>query len=231
MIYKVFEQDANTLLEKPETGIGYQIISAFQYERHIMRKFVVYNTNLAVELDSEFIYHKNQVVQRGYNLMLGKSDVIMLETNSIKVLKKIDVENKIDYTNNLNNKGRYSGGKGAIDNPEERSNGTESFVRISAYEDDRRVDMVNKKLKPGSFATTKVDYLKCVMLNDNPIDRYALPNDEEIKWAFHINPKLGDILQRGVVQPAFGHIGGGIEAYFKSGTSDGTLISKRPYGK
>ena len=40
-----------------------------------------------------------------------------------------------------------------------------------------------------------------------------------------------DSLQRGIVQPAFGHEGGGIEAYFEYGTSKETLLFKREYGK
>ncbi len=35
-------------------------------------------------------------------------------------------------------------------------------------------------------------------------------------WAFFIKPKKNDIFQFGVVQPAFGHLGGGVEAYFDS---------------
>lgn len=66
---------------------------------------------------------------------------------------------------------------------------------------------------------------------DDPIDRYALPNDEIIKWAFYIQPKKDDILQRGIVQPAFGHDGGGLEVFFEYGTSEKSYFDKRPYGK
>ncbi len=129
------------------------------------------------------------------------------------------------------NKKRNSGGKGAIDNSKEFANGIEVFVRVSAYEDDKRIDFVNKKLKEGSYTTTEQDYKDCYSTNDDPVDRYALPNDEKIKWAFYIKPKNTNILQRGIVQPDFGHDGGGIETYFENGTSDGTYLEKRDYGK
>jgi hypothetical protein len=58
-----------------------------------------------------------------------------------------------------------------------------------------------------------------------------LPNEEEIKWAFYIKPKSSDTLQRGIVQPAFDHAGGGIECYFDKGSSKDTYIEKREYGK
>ena len=67
-------------------------------------------------------------------------------------------------------------------------------------------------------------------IND-PVDRYALPNDEEIKWSFYIKPKTVDILQRGIVQPAFDHAGGGIECYFIYGTSKETYLGTKEYGK
>jgi hypothetical protein len=126
---------------------------------------------------------------------------------------------------------RYSGGQGALNNPKESAKGDEIFVRVSAFADDRRIDFVNKKLKPGSYTTTEQDYQDCVGTHDDPIDRYALPNDEPIVWAFYIKPKSTDILQRGIVQPAFGHKGGGIEAYFDAGTSNDTFLETRTYGK
>ena len=86
-------------------------------------------------------------------------------------------------------------------------------------------------MRPGSYTTTETDYQDCVSTNDDPIDRYALPNDESIKWSFYIRPKTSDTLQRGIVQPAFSHQGGGIEAYFEQGTSDNTYFDKKEYGK
>ncbi|OGL43488.1 MAG: hypothetical protein A2W05_09020 [Candidatus Schekmanbacteria bacterium RBG_16_38_10] len=94
-----------------------------------------------------------------------------------------------------------------------------------------RIDFENKKLRPGTYTTTNSDYLACVRFSDDPIDRYALPNDEEIKWAFYVQPKTKDVLQRGIVQPAFGHDGGGIEIFFENGTSNNTYLDKRSYGE
>ncbi len=46
---------------------------------------------------------------------------------------------------------------------------------------------------------------------------------------FIFNPKKCDTLQRGIVQPAFGHNGGGDEVYFAKGTSNGTFIQQTSY--
>ena len=83
MIYRIFEQDANTLLEQPETGMGYQIVNAKQYERSGTKKLVVYNTNLAVELDSDFNANKRRIINEGYKVMLNKSTVLLLDTKPI----------------------------------------------------------------------------------------------------------------------------------------------------
>jgi hypothetical protein len=232
MIYRIYEQDSETLLEKPETGMGYQIINAAQYNMRFSRKFVVYNTNLAVELDSDFQVNKRLIMNEGYKFALSKAPVLTLETNSIKVFDHNSVREFITLSavkRDINK--RLSGGKGATDSPKEFANGKDIFTRVSAYEDDKRIDFVKNRLKHGTFTTTFEYYANCVITNDEPIDRYALPNDEKIKWAFFIQPKSVDILQKGIVQPAFGHVGGGIEAYFEKGTSENTYALKKEYGK
>ena len=232
MIYRIYPQDAETLLEKPETGMGYQIINASQYNRTLVRKFVVYNTNLAVELDSDFQMNKRLIINEGYKAVLNKATELMLETNSIKVFDHTSIrEYRVLSETKKTSKKRHSGGKGATDSPTEHATGTDVYVRISAYEDDKRIDFQKMKLKPGAFTTTFNDYSDCVSTNDEPIDRYALPNDEKINWAFYIKPKSTDVLQKGIVQPAFNHEGGGIEAYFENGTSENTYLMKREYGK
>jgi hypothetical protein len=91
MIYRIYPQDAETLLEKPETGMGYQIINASQYNRTLIKKFVVYNSNLAVELDSDFQINKRLIINEGYKAVLNKATELMLETDSIKVLERTSI--------------------------------------------------------------------------------------------------------------------------------------------
>ena len=215
MIYRISEQDAQTLIKKPETGMGYQKISALRYHEYDLKNYIVYNSNL-----------------EGYSAILNMSSEIMLETNSIKVFNQESIkENKSVSFEKMRNNKRRTGNKGALDNPIENATGDEFFVRISAYADDKRIDFINKKLKPGSFTTTFYDYRDCVSTYDDPIDRYALPNDEKINFAFFIKPRSFDKLQRGIVQPAFDHEGGGIEAYFDSGTFDNTFLDMKKYGE
>ncbi len=228
MIYKAFSAFSNVLISKPETGMGYQVIDARKSGKFTSERFVVYNSELIVELDNRFETFKRQIISEGFSNILNKSDLLSLEI--VNVLPKSQIKQiRFLAESKRNNMVRYSGGVGAIDAKKENADGKEVFVRLSAYADDKRIDFANKKLKPGSYTTTLIDYQTCKRLNDDPVDRYALPNDETIKWAFHIQPKTSDQLQRGIVQPAFGHDGGGIEAYFENGTSIETFLYKLPY--
>lgn len=232
MIYKAYSSDLNKLLSLPETGMGYQIIEGKLTGSFTITQYVVYNSELFVDLDNEFKTYKRRIMDRGLLTVLSESRSLNIQTNSIKLLSRSFVtESRMINETKKNNKKRLIGGKGAKDNPKENANGSEIFVRLSPFENDKRIDFEKNRLKDGAYTTTQIDYLSCVITNDDPIDRYALPNDDQIKWSFYIQPKSYDSLQRGIVQPAFEHDGGGIEAYFEKGTSDYTYFNKKPYGE
>ena len=232
MIYKAYSVDSNKLLSLPESGMGYQIIEGRLSGYDTIKKYIVYNSELIIDFDTNFLNNKNKIVVVGYESILKESEPLNLHTASIRLVSKSSLVESRYLSNAKKEKTkRHSGGKGAIDSPKELADGEEYFVRISAYEDDKRIDFEKRKLKDGTYSTTLVDYFYCVRFNDDPIDRYALPNDEKINWVFFIQPKTNDSLQRGIVQPAFDHDGGGIEAYFENGTSEKTFILKKPYGK
>jgi hypothetical protein len=231
MIYKAYSLDTQKFLSLPETGMGYQIIEAKKPSSYSKEKYVVYNGELIIDLDSRLFEFKQKIKINGYSRSLNEAERWTGETASISLVPKSLLLEKCVLSETEKKDKRRHSGRGAIENPKEPASGKEVFVRISAYENDRRIDFVKKRLIEGSYTTTQLDYLDCVRLSDDPIDRYALPNDEPVKWAFYILPKTEDQLQRGVVQPAFGHAGGGIEAYFENGTSDDTYFETRPYGK
>ncbi|MCK9166669.1 MAG: hypothetical protein ACOYB8_08510 [Eubacteriaceae bacterium] len=219
-------------LHLDETGMGYQVIEGHRQNKRFKEKFIVYNSELIVEFDKvkEF---KQRTKTEKYSRILNEAQVIYFVKDTISLVPR----NKITELRTLNeakrrDKHRYPNGKGAADNKEEEVNtdGKEVFVRLSAYENDRRIDFVKKKLVRGTYTTTYNDYYVCVKDDDDPIDRYALPNDENVKWAFYVRPNKSDIVQRGIVQPLFGHDGGGIETFFKYGTSENTYYKKTPYG-
>jgi hypothetical protein len=231
MIFRATQDLTNTLSTLPESGMGYQVIQATRLGGYWAQQFVVYNGQMLIELGDSFDRMRNQVVQEGFSAALRQSSEIRLVQSSISLLPKtarrsMMVENRFAAVG----KGRHSGGVAAKNARPEYANGFEMFVRLSAFENDIRIDFQNMRLKPQSYSTTEEDYRVCVKTADDPVDRYALPNNETIKWAFYIRPFKVDILQRGIVQPDFGKRGGGIEALFEKGTSNGTYLEKRPYG-
>ena len=84
-------------------------------------------------------------------------------------------------------------------------------------------------MRAGSYTTTMDDYLICKSTDVNPVERYALPTNDKIQFAFHIKPVRTDTLQRGTVQPANEKRGGGKEVYFAKGTAVGTFLKQTPY--
>ena len=231
MIYKAYSSVSARLLSLPETGMGYQIIEGQLTHSYTPKRYVVYNSDLVIDLDSDFLANKQLVAIRGYALVSRAANPLNINAESIKLITKSSLFESVNLSQSeISVKSRHSGGRGATDNPREHANGEEFFVRLSAYENDKRIDFINNRLKEGLFTTTLHDYLSCVRTDDDPVDRYALPNDDSIKWSFYIQPKSTDSLQRGIVQPAFGHDGGGIEAYFENGTSDNTYYMTKPYG-
>ncbi len=231
MIYKAFYSDTQKFLSLPETGMGYQVIEAKRSGEIYKNKYVVYNGELVIDLDNRLLEFKEKIKIKGFSKALSEAENWLCETESISLVSKsLLLEKRVLSETEKKDKKRHSG-SGAREHPKESANGREIFVRLSAYENDRRIDFVKKRLVEGSYTTTYLDYLECVRLPDDPIDRYALPNDDPVEWAFYVRPETKDQLQRGVVQPAFGHAGGGIEAFFENGTSVDTYFDKKPYGK
>lgn len=219
MFYKLKESEEIQLLNLPETGMGYQIIVAREEKKYETRRFVVLNSELIVESYRAEEYLQ-QILTEGIAKFKAQAEVLNLK--NIVVLNKFEAFGKV-------NEDKPAIIKGAKDSPETRANGVEVFVRLSPFYYDKRIDRVKKCLHPQSFATTFIDYDTCRKQKIDPIERLALPSEELINWVFHIRPTISDIIQRGIVQPANGHRGGGAEAYFKNGTSPSTFFGETKY--
>lgn len=226
MIYRLNDRLViEKLLSLPETGMGYQIIKANTRINYSFKenRYIACNAQSLIplrEINKPSSFIKSHLLE-SQDIEIDPSSITLIEKNYPNIRKSIASSYYLPE-----NKER-----GAKDNPIECANGKEVFVRLSAFKIDRRIDFVRKRLRPGSFTTTCNDYKDCLRTNDNPINRYALPNSDKIEWAFYIQPEKYDILQRGIVQPVNNREGGGKEAYFKAGTSDYTFFARREYGK
>ncbi len=95
------------------------------------------------------------------------------------------------------------------------------FKRFSAYIEDFRITE-KRGLKPGTFATTEED-ARFVLTGRDAVSRYALENKQSANKRFTITPPEKTKVQEGIVQPAYGEMGGGVEVIFVDGTGDGTV--------
>lgn len=177
MIYNLSTSQVNHLLNEPETGMGYQVIEAKKPKSYITQRFIILNSQIAIEIDGSHHEYINKVTEdfSYYN---------SIKSSAPFNLSSITILNEKQFRNIIN---EPKGDEGAIDSSVENANGTEIFVRLSAFDDDRRIDKINNCLRPGSFTTTEEDYIKCKKENDNPVERYALPNNNNIKFAFISN--------------------------------------------
>lgn len=183
-------------------------------------KFLILNSEAVIEMNASTNDNVRKIINEG--IIAFKASALLINLNSISVLSEKQYRNIVGESKSKKE-------RGAIDNSVENANGMDVFVRLSAFENDRRVDKVNRCLRSGTFTTTMDDYLKCKATNDEPIERYALPNNDKIQFAFHIQPINSDTLQKGIVQPANGKQGGGKEVYFANGTAVGTFIKQISY--
>ena len=220
MYFRLSRSQEIDLLNQPETGMGYQIVEATKGWNYNRQKFLVLNSEVVIEMNGFEDDLIRLIFSQG--IFFFKSHAELITLNAMKVLSEKQFRNQVNEPKNDKE-------KGAIDNPVENANGVEIFVRLSAFDDDKRIDKIKRCLRPGSFTTTKDDYLKCKDTKDDPVERYALPSNDEIKFAFHIKPEKTDSLQRGTVQPANEKRGGGKEAYFANGTAEGTFKEQTPY--
>ncbi len=72
------------------------------------------------------------------------------------------------------------------------------------------------------YATTEED-AKNVRTGKEAVARHALPKPAPASNVFTIKPRKDTVIQRGIVEPAYGQPGGGVEVIFTDGTQAGTV--------
>ena len=74
-------------------------------------------------------------------------------------------------------------------------------MRRSIYENDKRIDQINKCLLPGSYTTTLADALQYKHKSADPLIQLAMDHGVRGRWGYHVQPKRTDLLQRGKSDP------------------------------
>jgi hypothetical protein len=203
------------LLSQPESGMGYQIVEATLADNKTKRG-VAYNAELLL-FDEE---PRSLMQTASYSAILESAKSSAGEIKSLRVIPR-------PATRTLTSSVRESTGDygkkagPAKDAPREKTKAGEVFKRFSAYKNDNRV-LADGSLRPGTYATTEED-AKNVKTGAEAVARYALPNPAPASYVFTIRPHKDTVLQRGIVEPAYGQPGGGVEVIFTDGTQPNTV--------
>ena len=202
------------LLSLPESGMGYQIVEA-TYSDYSRKECLVMNATIAEPTDDRTAQDVLKSISleeanRVYKFSTASTNIINVRLKADKGIFKASVAELKDA-------------KGADDAQEETTKEDEHFVRFSHFEDDKRIDKINKKALPGTYATTAEDAEYCIENEIDPIARYALPSTLTIEYAFHIRPLENTSIKRGTVEPANNQPGGGVEVLFTKGTDNDTV--------
>jgi len=203
------------LLSLSESGMGYQIVEA-TYSDYSSEEYLVMNAAIAEPtnnrsvqdiLKSIYLKEANRVYKS------ASKDIIDVRLEANKGIFKASVA-------------KLGEAKGADNATEGQTNKNERFTRFSYFEDDKRIDKVNKKVFPGTYATTFEDALYCINNRIDPVARYALPSAfivEYTLYTFDIRPLEKTPIKRGTAEPANDQPGDGIEVLFTEGTDSNTV--------
>jgi hypothetical protein len=216
----------NYLKDKPEYGMGYQKVraklSTGTYETgYVLNGSSFFKPN---ELGSSIDILLAEIHARTEksSLSIVDLDLIARPFESLRGVRKIramQFANARSAMYGMDEAVRASGA--AKDAPITTTVDGEEFKRFSAYVDDIRITE-ERGLTPGTFATTAEDALN-VKTGKEAVARYALENKKSANKRFTILPEEDTRLQRGIVQPAYGEPGGGVEVIFVDGTGDYTV--------
>ena len=213
-MYQLSFEETHSLLRQPESGMGYQVVDALTKD-YRKKRGVIFNAEL-LALDEE--QHSDRVMlSKSYAQALSAARSTVDQFRSLSVVP--------DYRTTVFSKRHAMVTDGADVATEEETMDDEVYYRFSASENDRRITD-DKRLLPGTYATTEEDGGK-VETGKQAVERYALPNSDPASYRFTIEPKKGTQLKRGIVQPANGHQGGGVEVIFTEGTQKDT-VAKPP---
>jgi hypothetical protein len=193
--------------------MGYQIVEATAFNGRTQRG-VAYNAELLLFEEEPRLTRTSAFAQ-----LLNEAKV-SLEIKSLRVVAHMA---STSSTYALRETATRYGMKAmpAKDAPIEKTKEKEVFKRFTAYENDHRITS-DGKLLPGTYATTEED-AKHAPTGKIAVARYALPNPKPASNVWTIKPWKDTFIQSGIVEPAYGQPGGGVEVIFTGGTDPGTV--------
>ena len=162
---KLTERFIASLVQQPESGMGYQIVEAEYISRDI-KKGVVYNAELIVFEDEL----RRIITEAQYRELVKAAST---ETSLIKSIRVIPPQPTLMKSASQISEEKPLG-KLATEGKIEETEKDEIFKRFTAYRNDRRITARGGLLR-GTYATTEED-ARNVKTGKEAVERYAIPN-------------------------------------------------------
>lgn len=213
-MYKLSADQIDTLLKKPESGMGYQIVDAGVDNKRVTA--FVFNAELLVMFEE-----LPEINGRAHEDLL-KEARLLNHFNFFNVLEAaVGTPPPPDST--------APPAAGGVLAPAPQLIRTtiahEGFVRFSAYSNDKRIK-TDRGLENDTYATTIGD-ARFAVSGLAIAGRYALPNPSPAVYAYTVIPGAGVPYHAGTARPANYQSGGGVEVLFRGGAPAGSAF--KPY--
>jgi hypothetical protein len=209
-MFRLSQEETRSLVQQPESGMGYQVVDAITTDFKTKRGIVFNAELLALDEDRQ--------ADRLVMLRKFASEALRTASSTAGKFRSLSVV-KDHRTTVLSMRGVKA--SGASEAAKEKTKEGDGFYRFSAFANDRRVT-ADSSLLPGTYATTEQDGNR-IKTGKEAVERYALPNDDPASYRFTVKPEKDTTTQTGIVQPANGHQGGGVEVIFTDGTQKDTV--------
>lgn len=202
------------LLKQPESGMGYQLVEVVT-EKNQALIAIAYNAERVAALNEPDLRARLHSAAAGFSV-----------TGAGTQLRAIRVLGADELSRHAFSVAEAPSAHGARPGPAKDAaqipcKAGEVFKRFSTFQNDRRI-RPDGSLLPGSYATTEED-AHHVHTGEDAVAQYALPNPTPAVNVFTIMPQPATPIQSGIVEPAHGQPGGGVEVIFPGGTAAHTV--------
>jgi hypothetical protein len=227
-MYSLNAQGKQSLVELPETGMGFQIVEAVIWGRK--KPLLVLNASEAIDLSQiglEIGGDPSAILRNGLRIIeVLKSGVVDTMTmapapHSFRLLSsRVPIARAATaaLTTPL-----VALPSSLVKHVTLTANRT--FRRFSAFSPDHRVDPVTGNFVAGTYAAPESE-IAFVPTGFAAVGRFALPNKVPASNHYEIEAPTGTSVDFGTVAPAFGQAGGGVEAYFANAVTNAALPPK-----
>src|SRR5688572_19027605 len=121
MIYKASSENVAQLLSLPETGMGFQIISAHYKSEYVQHSFLILNSSIIIELNT----NDREPLQNKILIGYAKSLPFLLTKELVDIQPQKDIKHLLLADGDILDRN-----KGAIDNPVELIANEFPFIRL-----------------------------------------------------------------------------------------------------